>query len=162
MQNNDIFRRIRYALDLRDSKVVEIFGNVNKKVTEGQVRYWLLRDDNTSFVKLSDLELSAFLNGLIVSRRGLKGDSPPEAEELLTNNIIFKKLRIALELHADGILEMLILAGFTFSRHELSSLFRRPDHKNYRECSDQLLKKFLKGMQLKYRPAVEEEVVTGE
>lgn len=162
MQNNDIFRRIRYALDLSDLKMVEIFGNVNKKVTAQQVRNWLLRDDNEKFVKFSDLEFSTFLNGLIVNRRGLKGDSPPEAEELLTNNIILKKLRIALELHADGILEMLILAGFTFSRHELSSLFRRPTHKNYRECSDQLLKKFLKGMQLKYRPGVEEEVVAGE
>jgi len=43
------------------------------------------------------------------------------------------------------------LNEFTLSKHELSALFRRPDHKNYRECLDQVLRNFLDGMEKHYR-----------
>ena len=70
----------------------------------------------------------------------------------LSNNAILMKLKIALKLQADDILAMLELAGFALSAHELSSFFRRPGHKNFRECKDQVLRKFLTGLQLKLRP----------
>ena len=62
------------------------------------------------------------------------------------------KLKIALNLKADDVLGILDLANFRISKHELSAFFRRPDHKHYRECKDQILRNFLKGIQLKYRP----------
>jgi uncharacterized protein YehS (DUF1456 family) len=52
---------------------------------------------------------------------------------------------------AEEILEIIGLANFSISKHELSAFFRRPGHKHYRFCNDQILRYFLKGMQLKYR-----------
>lgn len=155
MLNNDVFRRIRYALDLSDSRVVDIFKLAGTQVTEDQICHWLAREEETGFIECSDPEFSSFLNGLIVDKRG-PGDGPsPDTATGLTNNMIFKKLRIALDLKAEDILEMLKMAGFSLGRHELSSLFRKAAHRHYRECSDQTLRRFLKGMQLKYRPAKE-------
>ncbi|MCD4707649.1 MAG: DUF1456 family protein [Candidatus Sabulitectum sp.] len=156
MINNDILRRIRYALDLSDSRMIEIFGRAGEQVTRNQVCDWLNREDNPAYKKCSDAQLSVFLNGLIIDRRGPKDGPPPEPVLRLTNNMIFKKLRIALNLKAEDILEIMTLAGFKLSKHELSSFFRKPDHKHYRECKDQTLRRFLKGMQLKFRPNTED------
>ena len=67
------------------------------------------------------------------------------------NTIIFRKLRIALDLKDDDILEILALAPFAMSKPELSALFRKAGHKHYRACKDQILRNFLKGLQHKYR-----------
>jgi uncharacterized protein YehS (DUF1456 family) len=69
----------------------------------------------------------------------------------MTNNDILKKLRIALELKDSDIIEILKLADFEISKTELSALFRNPEHKNYRECGNQLLRRFLDGLIIKYR-----------
>jgi uncharacterized protein YehS (DUF1456 family) len=69
----------------------------------------------------------------------------------VTNNDILKKLRIALELHDTDIIEILKLADFEISSTELSALFRNPEHKNYRACGDQLLRRFLDGLIIKQR-----------
>lgn len=112
---------------------------------------WLAREDEASFVMCSDEMLARFLNGLIIHKRGAKGDGAPEAELVLNNNIILRKLKIALNLQADDLIAIFKLNGFTLSPHELSALFRRSDHKNYRQCLDQLLRNFLDGMEKKYR-----------
>ncbi len=157
LQNNDILRRIRYAHDLKDFRMVEIFAKANVKVTEKQIRSWLSKEGDPAFQICSDTQFSAFLNGFITDMRGPSDGSVVSFDSSLTNNMIFKKLRIALNLKADDVLELLIMAGFSLSRHELSSLFRSPSHRHYRECNDQTLRRFLKGMQLKYRPASERE-----
>ena len=66
--------------------------------------------------------------------------------------MVFQKLRIALNLKAEDILAAFELAGFNLSNHELSAFFRKPSHKNYRECKDQVLRNFLLGIQLQLRP----------
>jgi uncharacterized protein YehS (DUF1456 family) len=66
---------------------------------------------------------------------------------------VFTKLKIALNFKAEDVLEVLGSTGHTLSKHELSAFFRKPDHKHYRECKDQVLRNFLKGLQLKYRKA---------
>jgi uncharacterized protein YehS (DUF1456 family) len=71
----------------------------------------------------------------------------------VTNNDILKKLRIALELKDTDIIEILRLANFEVSSPELSALFRNPENKNYRECGDQLLRRFLDGLIIKKRGA---------
>ena len=65
---------------------------------------------------------------------------------MLTNNDILKKIRVALSLKDDEILEILKLSDFEMSKSELSALFRREDHIHYRECGDQVLRKFLNGL----------------
>jgi len=69
----------------------------------------------------------------------------------VTNNDILKKLRIALELKDADIIEILKLADFEISKTELSALFRNPEHKNYMECGNQLLRRFLDGLIIKKR-----------
>ena len=70
---------------------------------------------------------------------------------MMTNNYILWKIRIALGLKDADIMEILKLADFDITRAELSALFRREDHKNYRQCGDQILRRFLDGLIIKYR-----------
>ncbi|WP_394348520.1 YehS family protein [Litoribacter populi] len=100
---------------------------------------------------LYDKDLSAFLNGLIIDKRGKKDGEQPKPEKNLNNNQVFRKLKIALELKDEHILEILMLADFRFSKHELSALFRKPTQSQYRDCKDQVLRNFLRGLQVKLR-----------
>ncbi|HKL86594.1 MAG TPA: DUF1456 family protein, partial [Treponemataceae bacterium] len=86
-------------------------------------------------------------------KRGKKEGPQPVPEEKLTNNSIFMKIRIALNFTAEDVLAVLSLADYTLSKHELSAFFRKPGHPHYKKCQDQILRKFLKGVQLKFRPA---------
>ncbi len=150
MINNDILRRIRYIFDFADAKMIALFGLADHQVTREQISNWLKKDDDPAFEECSDVELALFLNGLINDKRGKKDGPQPEPEKRLTNNIIFNKLKIALNLKAEDVLAMMRLADFTISPHELSAFFRKPTHKHYRVCQDQILRNFLQGMQLNY------------
>ena len=152
MTNNDILRRIRYTFDYNDSKVISIFASADVKVTRAEISDWLKKDDDPTFVKLEDQQLAVFLNGLINDKRGKKEGTQPEPEKRLTNNIIFKKLKIALNLKSEEVLELLQSADFSLSNHELSAFFRKKGHKHYRQCNEQVLRYFLQGLQNKYRP----------
>ncbi len=152
MTNNDILRRIRYTFDFKDKAMVDIFAQAEVTVTEEQVVSWLKREDDSAYIKMSDSELASFLNGLINLKRGKREGEQPEPESRLTNNMVFQKLRIALKLKAEEILEVLELANFRLSKHELSAFFRKPENKHYRECKDQILRNFLLGVQLQLRP----------
>jgi uncharacterized protein YehS (DUF1456 family) len=150
MTNNDVLRRIRYTFDYNDPKMVKIFAMADHQVTREQVSSWLKKDDDPEFENCSDVNLAAFLNGLINERRGKKEGVQPKPEQRLNNNIIFRKLKIALDLQAEDILEILGLSDVHISKHELSAFFRKPEHKHYRACKDQVLRNFLNGMQLMY------------
>ena len=155
MNKNDILRRIRYTFDLSDSKMISIFDQAGHQVTRAQISDWLKRDDDPACKKCSDMHLAIFLNGLINDKRGKRDGPQPEPEKSLSNNAVFMKLKIALNLKADDVIKILSLAGVNISKHELSAFFRRPDHKHYRECKNQMLRNFLNGLQLKYRPGPE-------
>ena len=157
MKNNDILRRIRYIFDFSDSKMISIFEKGGQKITRAEVSDFLKRDDNPEFKPCSDVKLARFLNGLIVDRRGKKEGPLPEPEQKLTNNIVFRKLKIALDLKAEDVIEIFKLASFDISKSELSSFFRKVGHRNYTKCRPQVLKKFLKGLQVKFRPFPPEE-----
>jgi uncharacterized protein YehS (DUF1456 family) len=149
--NNDVLRRIRYAFDFNDSKMIAIFGMADHEVTRGQVSDWLKKDDDPDFDELSDIDLAIYLNGLINDRRGKREGAQPEPEKRVNNNIILRKLKIALDLKAEDILEILALSDSDISKHELSAFFRKPKHKHFRKCKDQILRKFIDGVQAKYR-----------
>ena len=151
MINNDVLRRIRYTFDFSDSKMMNIFALADCKVTREQISAWLKKDDDPDMVNITDNQLAIFLNGLINDKRGKKEGDQPVPEKRLTNNIIFRKLKIALNLQAEDILILLSEMDVPISKHELSAFFRKAGHKHYRECKDQILRNFLKGLQLKYR-----------
>jgi len=151
MTNNDIIRRLRYAFEFNDEQMIEIFAMAEHKVTRAQVTDWLKKDDDAQFKELSDKELAIYLNGFINSRRGKKDGPQPNPEEELTNNIILRKLKIALNLIDEDIIEILIVGGSKISKHQLSAFFRKPKHTKYMVLQNQLLRNFIKGLQLKYR-----------
>ncbi len=151
MTNNDILRRIRYAFDFNDSKMIAIFALADHEVTREQVSEWLKADDDAAFQKCRDEQLAIFLNGLINDRRGKREGEQPVPERRLNYNIVFRKLKIALNLTAEEILAIFELTNVRISKHELSAFFRKPSHKNYRECQSQVLRNFLMGIELKYR-----------
>lgn len=158
MTNNDILRRIRYIFDFNDNKMIAVFGLADYVVTREQISDWLKKEDDPAYQPCSDTQLAIFLNGLIIDKRGKKEGAQPVPEQHLTNNIIFMKLKIALNLQADDILEILRRVDMVISKHELSALFRKTGHKHFRKCKDQILRNFLKGVQLKYRDNVELDV----
>ncbi|PLX18993.1 MAG: DUF1456 domain-containing protein [Salinivirgaceae bacterium] len=151
LSNNDILRRLRYSFDFYDDRMIELFSLGDFVVNRSQVSDWLKKDDDEQMQKLSDQYLAAFLNGLIAFNRGEKEGPKPIPERRLTNNIILRKLKIALNLKDDDMIEIFKLAGTTISKPELSAFFRKPTHDKFRECQDQYLRNFLKGIQLKYR-----------
>ncbi|MDC0255154.1 DUF1456 family protein [Bacteriovoracales bacterium] len=69
----------------------------------------------------------------------------------MTNNDVLKKLRVALSLRDTDILDILKLVEFNMSKSEISAIFRKEDHPNYKECGDQLLRNFLNGLIIKQR-----------
>ena len=149
--NNDVLRRLRYIFDFSDSKMIRIFGHVECAVTRAEISDWLKKDDDPAFVQCSDQTLASFLNGVIIEFRGKQEGALPVPENRLNNNIILRKLKIAMNLQAEGLLEILELDGVTISKHELSAFFRKPGTPHYRVCQDQLLRRFLTGLQQKYR-----------
>ena len=151
MTNNDILRRIRYSFDLSDTNMISILAQADLEATREEISDWLKKDDDPAFVECNDEILATFLNGLINTKRGKKEGVQAEPEKRLTNNIILRKLKIALDLKNEDVIALLALAEFEISKHELSALFRKKGHKHYRACKDQILRNFLQGMQLKYR-----------
>ncbi len=151
MNNNDVLRKIRYTFDYNDDKMVKIYKTTGYDTNREQMNKWLKRDDDENYESINDKHLAIFLNGFINTKRGKKEGEQPKPEKKLTNNIILRKLKIALNLKDSDILELLDLADFRFSKSELSALFRKPTHQHYRLCKDQVLRNFLMGMQLKYK-----------
>ncbi|WP_293712112.1 MULTISPECIES: DUF1456 family protein [unclassified Stenotrophomonas] len=156
MINNDVLRSVRYMLDLSDGMVVDtiLLADPAFNVDPAQVHDFLRKDDEPLFETCPDAVLARFLDGLIYHFRG-RDESQPQRppEKRITNNIVLKKLRVAFELKDVDMHAIFESAGFPVSKPELSALFRQPDHKNYRECGDQLLRAFLKGLTQRVRPA---------
>jgi uncharacterized protein YehS (DUF1456 family) len=150
MTNNDILRRLRFTFGFNDTKMMEIFALADFDVSRAQVCDWLKKEDDPTFRDINDKQLAIFLNGLIIEKRGKKDGEQPIPETHLTNNAVFRKLKITLNLKDEDILDILALVGMRISKHELSAFFRSPTQSQYRACNDQMLRNFLQGIQKKY------------
>ena len=147
MLNNDILRSLRYTLGVDNTALVRILALAETVVTPEQLAPWLRKEDEDGYKPCPDIVLSAFLNGLIYDKRGRDESAPPLAiERKLNNNIVLKKLRIAFSLKTDDILAILTEQQFRVSMPEITAMMRAPEHKNFRECGDQFLRYFLRGL----------------
>lgn len=149
--NNDVLRRLRFILDFGDDQMIDTFLLGGTEVSRKQVSSWLKKDDAPDFLKLEDRELAAFLNGLIIKKRGAKDGITPRPESRLNNNIVLRKLMIAFSLRSDDVVTVLALADFNMSKSEVGAFFRKPEHRNFRKCVDQVLRNFLHGLQVKLK-----------
>ncbi len=151
MTNNDILRRLRYTFDFNDTKMIELFALAEAKVTRAQVSDWLKKEDDPDAREISDVLLATFLNGFINDKRGKRDGPQIPPEENLSNNAIFRKLKIALNLKDTDIVAIFDLVDMRVSKHEITALFRNPSQNQYRACKDQFLRVFLQGLNAKYR-----------
>jgi uncharacterized protein YehS (DUF1456 family) len=144
MITNNILYKIKTALKLENSEILEAYRLENHEIEEKHLEAILKKEDDDNFKPCSYEELGIFLDGLITLKRGPSSSSNSTVE--LTNNLILKKLRIALELKDPEVEIIFGLAEIQLSKQEMKSLFRKEDHKNFRACSDELLMKFLEGV----------------
>jgi uncharacterized protein YehS (DUF1456 family) len=151
MTYNDLLRRLRYALNLNGESIAGLCTLGGHDITPLEVLKLLKKEGEPGFVACTDLVLGAFLDGLIVSRRGPTEQKPASGERAtgaLNNNLILRKLRIALELNEEAMIAILARAGVQISKSELSAMFRAKGHKNYQSCGDQILRNFVRGLTL--------------
>ncbi|MCW2267748.1 DUF1456 family protein [Pseudomonas sp. JUb96] len=152
MIHNDVLRSLRYLLEVNDAKLTDIIKLSGYEVAIDDIASYLKKEDEEGFVRCPDEVIAHFLDGLVIFKRGKDDNRPPLPVELpVTNNIIMKKLRVAFELKEDDLHAILKAADFPVSKPELSALFRKVGHNNYRPCGDQLLRNFLKGLTLRVR-----------
>ena len=146
---NDVMRRLRFALSLDNTATINIFKLVDYTLDEEYLMNMMRREEEKGFLPCRDKILCLFLDGLIVKNRGKQDGASPKplkAGERLSNNDILRKIKIAMSYQQDDMMDVLRLAGFPVGKSELSALFRKPDHRSYRACGDQLLRNFLNGM----------------
>lgn len=158
MRNNDVIRRVRYALKINNRNLIRVFELGGLKISEEELEGLLKKEIEEGAVNCNNKTLDAFLTGLITYKRGkLDPTKAPANPEVLTNNsknvnnYVLKKLRIALGFRSEDMLEAFKLGGVHISESELSALFRKPDHKNYRECGDKFVRVFIKGITAMFR-----------
>lgn len=147
MLSNDIIRALRYALKTNNEGLARLCALSGTDVNAAQFAPWLLKEEEEGFQRCPDIVLSALLNGLIYDKRGKDENAPELAlERRVNNNTVLKKLRIAFTLKTDDILAILTEQKFRVSMPEITAMMRAPDHKNYRECGDQFMRNFLRGL----------------
>ena len=173
MNNNDRLVRLRYALDIKDTEMVEIFKLGGLEITKEDVKKLLTKskNENSDTVKKEEFQkndyvkdcsnqtLESFLNGLIIFKRGRKEPALNEPEKPApmvindknVNNMLLKKIKIALSLSSEDMLGILGNAGVQISKSELSAVFRKEGHRNYKECGDRYARNFLKGLAIAWR-----------
>ena len=149
MINNDLLRRISAIFDLNDEKIIATFALSQCDITPAQLVDFYKEKDDTTYQAIEDVQFASFLNGLIVAKRGPSEGPERENEQVLTNNMIFNKVKIALSLKAEEVISILELAELSLGKYELSAFFRNVNNKHYKDCSDDVLSAFLKGLKIK-------------
>ena len=154
MNNSDVLRNIRYIFNFNDEKMMKMCGYDGVEATRTEISAWLKKDEDPDFIEIPDRNLSIFLNSFIELKRGKKEGATMQPDKYLNNNIILRKLKIALNLKTEDMVEIFKYVGMKVSPHEINAFFRKPDQRQYRKCLDQFLRKFIHGMSIKYKGAV--------
>ena len=147
MKTNDILYKIVKALNLSEADILEAYALEGYEMNPQHLQALLKKRMDKGFELCSYEELGLFLDGLVTLKRGPSPKKPNDVEVVeLTNNLILKKLRIALELKEPETEIIFGLGDVTLSKQELKSLFRKEGHKNFKACPDELLMAFLDGL----------------
>ena len=154
MNNNDVIRNIRYIFNFNDDKMMKMCSYQEEEATRAEISSWLKKDEDPDFIEIPDRKLSIFLNSFIELKRGKKEGAAMAPDKYLNNNIVLRKLKIAMNLKTEDMVEIYRYVDLKVSVHEINAFFRKPDQRQYRKCLDQFLRKFIHGMQIKYKGAV--------
>ena len=143
---------------MSNNEVIKAFAEAGYKIDKEGVLNLLKKEDEEGFVKCSNKLLGQFFDGVIVLKRGrqeVKPGQEPRKPEVMTgnniNNQILRKIKIALNLKTEDMVKIWENADIYISNSDVTALFRKKGHKNYKECLDKFLRTFLKGLAIEYR-----------
>lgn len=151
MRTNDIFRKLTQSLPLTVEQIQALFAPSDIDLSDKEVANLLKTDYQPGFEAMPEYILIIFLNNVIDQKRGKKADAQPEVVDKhhkISNNDVLKKLRIAFNLHEQDVRDALKLATIELTKSDLSALFRKPGHVNYKVCDDSLVLDFIEGLGL--------------
>lgn len=169
MTNNDLLIRLRYALDIKNSEMIEIFRLGGMEITKEELLKILSKPsvDEEGEIDLTPTDeftpcdyemLEAFLNGFIILKRGKQEPKTGQAKVIEKplkkdppNNLFLKRVKIALSLTTEEMIDIFYEAGLNVSKSELGAIMRKADHRNYQECGDNFTRNFIKGLTIRYR-----------
>jgi uncharacterized protein YehS (DUF1456 family) len=81
MSNNDILKKLRVALKLKNDDIQKILLLANFNVSTSELNAFFRNEDHPNYKECGDQILRNFLNGLVIHMRG------PREERLKENNI---------------------------------------------------------------------------
>ena len=149
MKNREILIGIVEAMSLTNEQVQECLTFGNNPISDDELN--LILSDNESECLLEILE--AFLNGIITFKRGPKEETSSKKKKIAPlsrkgiNNVVMKKLKIALNLTNDDLVDVFSLVPYHISRGDLTTFFRKEGHKHYKKVDDHLLSRFFIGIE---------------
>ena len=147
-------RTMRYMLQMNSANVADICLSVGCLVTKDEIHDFLRNEEDPLYQPCPEEVAAYFLDGLIQLKRGKDESRPvPPIELPFSNNLVVKKLRVAFQLREEDILALIQSTGFEFGKAQLSAILRKKGHPNYRECQDQVLRYFLKGLTTRLKVA---------
>jgi len=147
MQINDILFKLKTALSIDNENMTKAYALADYEMTEERLESILKRRQDKGYEEATYEELGVFLDGLVLLKRG-PSDKVANDDEVvaLTNNLILKKVRVAMELKEPELVILFALAEVDLTKRQIGSLFRKEGGKNFKECSDELLMAFLEGL----------------
>jgi len=148
MDTNFILKSCHKIAGVSQKDMVEIFKLGGYELTQERVAGYLQDKDEKDFLDCGYEALGSFLDGLIIYKRGPNDKKTTDEEVRLNNNHILKKLRIAYELKEVDLYAIFEAVDIEITKSELSSLFRKEGHKNFRVCPDSILQLFLEGLEI--------------
>ena len=147
MQTNDILFKLKKALSLENKQIIEAYKLADYEMKEDRLSNIMKRRQDKGFETATFEELGVFLDGLVLLKRGASDKVVNEDEVVeLTNNLILKKVRVAMELKESELVILFALAEVALTKRQIGSLFRKEGGKNFKVCSDELLNAFLEGL----------------
>jgi len=142
-----VITALKDALNLSRPQILSLYELLEYPMSRERLDRILKNPSNKRSITASYEELGLFLDALILQKRKESPKVNESDEEIeLTNNLIFKKIRVALNLKEYEIAIIFELADYRISKSQIKDLFRSPKHPKYRECSDKTLAAFLEGL----------------
>ena len=147
MKPSLIIQAIKDALSLNRAQIKHIYELEEFFIDDNRLNSILKNQSKKGAKSATYEELGIFLDGLISYKRGIKSNSVNDDEEIiLDNNLILKKLRVALNLKEFEVAIIFELADFKISNSTIKDIFRNQNHPKYKECNNKILKAFLEGL----------------
>jgi len=147
MQINDILFKLQKAISLSEEEMIQAYALADYDMTKERLESILKRRQDKGYAEATYEELGVFLDGLVLLKRGPSDKVARDDETVaLSNNLILKKVRVAMELKEPELVILFALAEVELSKRQIGALFRKEGTKNFKACSDELLIAFLEGL----------------